>query len=151
VWGCVERYAARCARTWRAKASRAKFSGKYLVVRIEGELTMNGGKGTFKGEDPGFLWRGRAKDYIEKKLAKYLDPKEDPAQLPTTAWSETSEIGSATVQCELADRQGNCPIRSRRRHALPLETTLQTLDDAPQRQVIHGLHGVLHVRRKMSV
>ena len=70
--------------TWR-DSQRAKFSGKYLVVRIEGELTMNAGKGQFKGEDPGFLWRGRAKDYIEKKLAKYLDPKEDPAQLPTTA------------------------------------------------------------------
>lgn len=70
--------------TW-LDSQRAKFSGKYLVVRIEGELTMNAGKGQFKGEDPGFLWRGRAKDYIEKKLAKYLDPKEDPALLPTTA------------------------------------------------------------------
>ncbi len=70
--------------TW-LDSQRAKFSGKYLVVRIEGELTMNAGKGSFKGEDPGFLWRGKAKDYIEKKLAKYLDPKEDPAQLPTTA------------------------------------------------------------------
>jgi Putative polyhydroxyalkanoic acid system protein (PHA_gran_rgn) len=68
--------------TW-LDENRASFSGKYLVVRIDGELTMNNGKGQFKGEDPGFLWRGRAKDYIEKKLAKYLDPTTDPAQLPT--------------------------------------------------------------------
>ena len=62
---------------------RARFSGKYLIVRIDGELTMRNGRAQFKGEDPGFLWRGRAKDYIEKKLAKYLDPEADPTQLPT--------------------------------------------------------------------
>jgi hypothetical protein len=64
---------------------RAQFQGKYLVVRIDGQLTMKAGKGQFKGEDPGFLWRGRAKDYIEKKLAKYLDPTANPAELPTGA------------------------------------------------------------------
>jgi hypothetical protein len=70
--------------TW-LDPNRARFSGKYLVVRIDGELTMSAGKGQFKGEDPGFLWRGRARDYIESKLAKYLDPNADPAQLPTGA------------------------------------------------------------------
>ena len=38
----------------------------------------------FKGEDPGFLWRNRAKDYIQGKLEKYLDPKTAPAELPTS-------------------------------------------------------------------
>ena len=70
--------------TW-LDPNRARFSGKYLVVRIDGELTINSGKGQFKGEDPGFLWRGRAKDYIEKKLEKYLDPTTNPAALPTGA------------------------------------------------------------------
>ncbi|HEU0032491.1 MAG TPA: polyhydroxyalkanoic acid system family protein [Kofleriaceae bacterium] len=70
--------------TWVDDAT-AKFSGKYLVVRIDGELTMRNGRAQFKGEDPGFLWRGRAKDYIEGKLAKYLDPKANPAELPTGA------------------------------------------------------------------
>jgi len=70
--------------TW-LDPNRARFSGKYLVVRIDGELTINSGKGQFKGEDPGFLWRGRAKDYIEKKLEKYLDPQVDPTALPTGA------------------------------------------------------------------
>jgi len=68
--------------TW-VDDEHARFSGKYLVVRIDGQLTMKGGKGQFKGEDPGFLWRGRAKDYIQKKLAKYLDPQANPAELPT--------------------------------------------------------------------
>jgi hypothetical protein len=65
-------------------ATRAKFTGKYLVVKIDGELTLGGGRARFKGEDPGFLWRSRAKDYIQGKLEKYLDPKTTPADLPTS-------------------------------------------------------------------
>lgn len=64
--------------------TRAKFTGKYLVVKIDGELTLGNGRAQFKGEDPGFLWRSRAKDYIHGKLAKYLDPATEPAQLPTS-------------------------------------------------------------------
>jgi hypothetical protein len=63
---------------------RAKFSGKYLVVKIEGELTLKAGHASFRGQDPGFLWRNRAKDYIEQKLAKYLDPNIPADQLPTS-------------------------------------------------------------------
>jgi hypothetical protein len=69
--------------TW-VDAATAKFSGKYLVVRIDGELTLGGGRAKFRGEDPGFLWRGRAKEYIQGKLAKYLDPKTPADQLPTS-------------------------------------------------------------------
>ena len=69
--------------TW-VDPQRAKFSGKYLVVKIDGELTLDGGHARFKGEDPGFLWRSRAKDYIQGKLEKYLDPKATPADLPTS-------------------------------------------------------------------
>jgi hypothetical protein len=36
------------------------FNGKYLVVKIEGELSLGEGHARFKGEDPGFLWRNRA-------------------------------------------------------------------------------------------
>ena len=63
-------------------AARAKFSGKYLVVKIEGELTMAPGIVRFRGEDPGFLWRRKAADYIEGKLEKYLDAKVALADLP---------------------------------------------------------------------
>lgn len=70
--------------TW-LEEGRARFTGKYLVVKIDGELTVKDGLAQFRGEDPGFLWRGRARDYIEGKLAKYLDPKAEPSQLPTGA------------------------------------------------------------------
>ena len=62
---------------------KARFSGKYLVVKIDGELTLGSGRARFKGEDPGFLWRNRARDYIQGKLAKYLDPAAQPSELPT--------------------------------------------------------------------
>ena len=68
--------------TWLDDA-RARFAGRYLVVKIEGELTLGGGHARFKGEDPGFLWRNRAKDYIHGKLAKYLDPQAQADALPT--------------------------------------------------------------------
>jgi len=67
--------------TW-VDPSRARFTGKYLVVRIDGELTLGAGRAKFRGEDPGFLWRGRAKDYIQNKLAAYLDPTRPVDQLP---------------------------------------------------------------------
>ena len=69
--------------TW-VDAQRAKFTGKYLVVKIDGELSIGNGRAQFKGEDPGFLWRNRAKDYIQSKLEKYLDPKVERSQLPTS-------------------------------------------------------------------
>ena len=36
----------------------------------------------FKGEDPGFLWRKKATEYIEGKLKAYLDPKVTISDLP---------------------------------------------------------------------
>jgi hypothetical protein len=69
--------------TW-MDGGRAKFHGKYLVVKIDGELSLGSGHARFQGEDPGFLWRGRAKGYIEGKLAKYLDPKATASDLPTS-------------------------------------------------------------------
>ena len=63
-------------------ANRARFTGKYLVVKIDGELSLANGAVRFRGEDPGFLWRKRAVEYIEGKLVKYLDPKVALADLP---------------------------------------------------------------------
>ncbi|MBP6628067.1 MAG: polyhydroxyalkanoic acid system family protein [Kofleriaceae bacterium] len=62
--------------------NKARFSGKYLVVRIDGELSLSSQIVRFRGEDPGFLWRRKATDYIEGKLSKYLDPKVTLADLP---------------------------------------------------------------------
>lgn len=69
--------------TWIDQA-KARFNGKYLVVKIDGELSLGNGRALFKGEDPGFLWRNKAKDYIQGKLAKYLDPKVEASALPTS-------------------------------------------------------------------
>jgi hypothetical protein len=63
-------------------AKKATFSGKYMVVKIDGHLTLETGLVKFRGEDPGFLWRKKATSYIEEKLAKYLDPKVALADLP---------------------------------------------------------------------
>ena len=62
--------------------TRAKFTGKYLVVKIDGELSRGPGIVRFRGKDPGFLWRKRAVEYIEGKLKVYLDPKTPIAELP---------------------------------------------------------------------
>lgn len=66
-------------------ANRATFSGKYMVVKIDGELSMGPGIARFRGKDPGFLWRKRAVDYIEGKLKVYLDGGTPLDQLPRGA------------------------------------------------------------------
>jgi len=63
-------------------ADRATFNGKYMVVRIDGEMTMEPGIVHFRGKDPGFLWRKRASEYIEGKLRAYLDPQTPLNALP---------------------------------------------------------------------
>lgn len=60
----------------------ARVSGRYLVVAIEGTLTVADGVARFSGKDPGFLWRGKARDYLEYKLRSYLDPNRTLDQLP---------------------------------------------------------------------
>jgi Putative polyhydroxyalkanoic acid system protein (PHA_gran_rgn) len=60
----------------------AQIRGKYMVVQIEGSLAFAGDKAVFDGKDPGFLWRGKAKEYLQNKLAAYLDPKKTLEDLP---------------------------------------------------------------------
>jgi len=60
----------------------ASVSGRYLVVSIEGQMTVGEGVVRFAGKDPGFLWRSKAKDYLEHKLRTYLDPARKLEQLP---------------------------------------------------------------------
>lgn len=66
---------------WKAD-DRARFTGKYMVVSIEGELVLSDDKVTFSGKDPGMLWRKKAKSYIQDKLEAYLDPKTPVEKLP---------------------------------------------------------------------
>jgi hypothetical protein len=61
---------------------KGTFRGKYMVVQIEGELNLADGVVHVTGKDPGFLWRGRAMDYLKRKLEMYLDPSVPVSQLP---------------------------------------------------------------------
>jgi Putative polyhydroxyalkanoic acid system protein (PHA_gran_rgn) len=62
---------------------RATIRGKYLVVSIEGSVELGDERVRFSGKDPGMLWRGKAKQYLNGKLEKYLDPARAVADLPT--------------------------------------------------------------------
>lgn len=66
--------------TW-LDTNRAKFVGKYMVVSINGEISIEDKMVRFRGEDPGFLWRKKATEYIENKLKTYLNPATNPADL----------------------------------------------------------------------
>ena len=59
-----------------------RFSGKYMVVDVEGEMSMAPGVIRFSGKDPGFLWRKKATAYIQGKLEKYFDPNTPVTALP---------------------------------------------------------------------
>jgi len=52
----------------------AQINGRYLVVAIEGTVSVKPGLVSFDGKDPGMLWRNKAKEYLTHKLSKYLDP-----------------------------------------------------------------------------
>ena len=58
------------------------FNGKYLVINIQGELTLADGKVLVSGRDPGLLWRKKATSYLQKKLAIYLDAETPVDRLP---------------------------------------------------------------------
>jgi hypothetical protein len=66
--------------TWSGDSATVR--GRYMVVSIEGSLAFQGDKAVFDGKDPGFLWRGKAKDYLHNKLSQYLDPTITVDQLP---------------------------------------------------------------------
>lgn len=57
---------------WNGNAARVK--GRYLVVDIDGTITLEPGVLRFEGKDPGMLWRSKAKAYLERKVATYMDP-----------------------------------------------------------------------------
>ena len=61
---------------------RAAFNGRYLVIKIEGELLLEENLVHCDGKDPGVLWRKKATDYLKKKLGAYLDPATSVEELP---------------------------------------------------------------------
>jgi len=67
--------------TWTGD-DEATISGSYLVVTVSGSLKLTSGNVTFTGKDPGILWRGKARDYLQGKLERYLNPSTPVADLP---------------------------------------------------------------------
>jgi Putative polyhydroxyalkanoic acid system protein (PHA_gran_rgn) len=67
--------------TWTGE-DEATISGSYVVVTISGSLRLTSNTVTFTGKDPGMLWRGKAKDYLLRKLEKYLNPNTPLDALP---------------------------------------------------------------------
>jgi hypothetical protein len=56
-----------------ADTAKARFSGKYLVVRIDASSRYEG-HARFRGEDPGFCGEGEPRNTF-RQAAKYLDPR----------------------------------------------------------------------------
>lgn len=56
--------------------------GKYLLVKIEGKMTIEEKRVHFDGRDPGMLWRGKAIKYLKEKLEMYLDTTTPINELP---------------------------------------------------------------------
>lgn len=67
--------------TWPSE-DKAKFAGKYMVVTIDGEMTLGKGAVQVSAKDPGMLWRKKAMSYLQEKLAIYLDPATPVDKLP---------------------------------------------------------------------
>lgn len=61
---------------------KARFTGKYMVVKIDGELTLGEDIIHFTGKDPGMLLRKKAIKYMKGKLETYLDPNTPIDKLP---------------------------------------------------------------------
>ena len=67
--------------TWTGE-NEVKVRGKFLVVAIDAIATVEGNRVRFEGKDPGILWRGKAKEYLARKLGAYLDPSRRLEELP---------------------------------------------------------------------
>ena len=54
---------------------RVFVSGRIVGVNFDAILEVSDGQVRCESTDPGGLWRGFARDYVAKKLRKYLHPK----------------------------------------------------------------------------
>lgn len=54
---------------------QAAFQGKYLFVSVSGRMAVGRGGVSIIADDPGFLWREKAKSWLASRVAEYLDPR----------------------------------------------------------------------------
>src|SRR5689334_7304909 len=67
--------------TW-TDADHVSIRGKYTVVTVDANVSLETNRVRVSGKDPGMLWRIPAKSYVQSKLSKYLDPNEPLDTLP---------------------------------------------------------------------
>jgi hypothetical protein len=67
---------------WDPSGTHGSVSGKYMVVSIDAKVEVGPERVTFEAKDPGFLWRNKAKEFIERKIKLYFDPSTPLASLP---------------------------------------------------------------------
>lgn len=60
------------ATTWTGDS--AKLKGKVMGITIDADLAVTENTVGGEGTDPGFLFRAKAKDYLQTKLSAALDP-----------------------------------------------------------------------------
>lgn len=57
------------------KDLEATMAGKAMGISIDGKLEVRPDKIAGEAADPGFLMRGPAQSYLQKKFREYLDPR----------------------------------------------------------------------------
>jgi hypothetical protein len=65
---------------WRDR--ECTIDGNYLMVKIEGKMSVSETNIHFDGRDPGMLWRKKAVKYLKEKLEMYLDLSTPISELP---------------------------------------------------------------------
>lgn len=66
--------------SWRG--SDAEIAVRYLGIRIDVHVRVEGARVTCDATDPGFLLRARGIKYLRAKLERFLDPKNALGDLP---------------------------------------------------------------------
>jgi hypothetical protein len=59
----------------------ARMTGKVMGINIDATLTVADNKVGGEATDPGFLFREKAKKYLQEKFATFLDPKKKAEDL----------------------------------------------------------------------
>lgn len=67
--------------TWRS-ANVGHLEGTFLLIHIDSLFEVDEHEVRLDGKDPGFLLRGKALEYLERKIRTYLDPATPLAELP---------------------------------------------------------------------
>ena len=87
LFACVQRLATYLHRvaglqpTWAGDTLYVQ--GTFKVVKINAAMKIVQGGVIVEAEDPGFLWRGKAKAYLQEQLDIYLNPQTPVERLPS--------------------------------------------------------------------